>query len=154
MAKADEEYPMSAVETALGKRVLRYFLGSILGTVADISALWLLKSFLLSGYMQTYILAPVLSFEMAVLLNFAISYHWVWRDRVQAIKCLEDFFSRLHRYNLASLFVLCIKMFLLISIERIFRLDVVLCNLIALTITGVINFFIREYFIFGKARGK
>ncbi len=141
-------------ETSLGRRLMRYFFGSIISTVTDIAVLWVLKAWIFSGYFFTYLFAPVLSFEIALVINFAISYHWVWRDRVEAMRCLKDFFARFRKYQLASLLVLGIKMLLLIAIERMFRFDVVLCNLIALTFTGIINFFIREHLIFGKKSAK
>jgi len=60
----------------------------------------------------------------------------------------RDFFRRIPAYNTATLVSFALKMVLLIAIERIFHFDVVICNLIAISISGFVSFFTGEKLVF------
>jgi len=131
------------------RRLTRYFTASLLGTAADLFFLWLF-TLLVRSYSATYIVGPVLSFQLAMLINFAVSCLWIWPDRLQ--KGLKHhFWKRFAAYDIAALMILGIKMILIILLEQMTHWGVLLCNLVALTITGTLNFFIRERFIFSPA---
>jgi putative flippase GtrA len=120
------------------------------GTVVDTVALWLLATFLLESQTEQYVLGPILSFQLAVLNNFSLSYFWIWKGRVQ--RTLRDFAHRLLFYNLNSFLVFLLKLLLLLVVAVLFELHVVYCNLIALCVTGLVNFLIQDKLIF-SARG-
>ena len=51
-------------------------------------------------------------------------------------------------YNLSSSAVFILKMGLLLLLELAFKWDVVICNLVALCISGLVNFALGEWVIF------
>ncbi|AEJ60345.1 hypothetical protein Spith_0058 [Spirochaeta thermophila DSM 6578] len=130
-------------------RFLKFFASRLVGTGVDTFVLWLASSFLFSSYVGKYLVAPALSFEVAMLHNYTISYFWIWRKRIRH-RGAADFFRRLLPYNLSVLFGFGVKMVLLLLLERLFHWDVVWCNLGALTVSGVINFFLGELVVFKK----
>ncbi|MBN2726628.1 GtrA family protein [Candidatus Mcinerneyibacteriota bacterium] len=134
------------------RRAGKFILTGISGTMVDTAVLWLLSRFLFSSYTGVYLIAPALSFEVAMLNNYIISYHWVWKKRV--LKTAEDFFRRLIPYNLSCLAAFGVKMLFLILAERLFHLHVVYCNLIALTVSGGVNFLLGEHLIFSKGSSR
>jgi putative flippase GtrA len=81
--------------------------------------------------------------------NYVISYFWIWNKHIP-IKVARDFFTRLVPYNISTLFGFAIKMSLLLLFESLFRWDVIYCNIAALLISGVVNFFLSELIVFKK----
>ncbi|MFA7136469.1 MAG: GtrA family protein, partial [Bacteroidales bacterium] len=63
-------------------------------------------------------------------------------------KGIKTFFIRFVAFNLASVLGFVIKMSLLLLFERLFGWSVVLCNIVALLISGIINFILAEFVIF------
>ena len=64
------------------RRVPKFVLGNLIGTLVDTFVLWVFSHFVFDGYVGEVIISPVISFECAVLVNFLLSYHFIWRDRV------------------------------------------------------------------------
>lgn len=124
---------------------------SIIGTLVDTLVLWLLSDFAFTeGYWGEYVISPILSFQAAVLVNFTISYFYVWRDRVKDSKVRRLYLKLYLRYNLSCSSVFLIRMCFLLIIERFTGWDVVFCNLIAMCFSGIANFFLTNNFIFKK----
>jgi len=132
------------------RRIWKFFVTGLSGTVVDTAVLWFLSRFLFSSYTGAYLIAPALSFEAAMLNNYIISYHWVWKSRVH--RNTGDFLRRLLPYNFSCLAAFGVKMLFLLLAERLFHLHVVYCNLIALMISGIVNFLLGEHLIFSKGR--
>ena len=136
--------------------LIRYvkFMGtSVIGTVVDTLVLWLLSDFIFTeGYWGEYVISPVISFQCAVAANFIISYFYVWKDRT--LTDTDRSFKRAFRlyltYNLSASAVFMLRLGVLLLIERFTGLDVVVCNLIALCISGILNFSIYNLFVFKK----
>ena len=64
-------------------KYLKFLISRLLGTVVDTLVLWILSRTILDGgYSATYIVAPIISFEMAVMSNFLCSYYWIWTARI------------------------------------------------------------------------
>ncbi len=120
-----------------------------LGTVVDTAVLWLLSDYVFDSYAGDYLLAPLISFESAVLTNFCCSFFFIWRDRVKN-RSAESFFRKYAVYNLSSTMTFLIKMGILLMVELVSGWDVVICNLIALCFSGIINFSMGEWVIFRK----
>jgi putative flippase GtrA len=116
------------------------------GTVVDTVTLWFLATFVLESQTEQYVLGPIISFQLAVLNNFSLSYFWIWKGRVQ--KTLKDYARRFLFYNLNSFLVFLLKLLLLLVVAFLFELHVVYCNLIALSVTGLVNFLIQDKLIF------
>ncbi|MBO5780790.1 MAG: GtrA family protein [Muribaculaceae bacterium] len=124
---------------------------SVVGTIVDTLVLWLLSDFAFSkGYWGEYILSPFLSFQVAVFVNFAISYFYVWKDRVKNNRSTRHFFKLYLKYNLSCSAVLLTRMLCIIIIERFSGWDVVICNLIAMCFSGLANFILTNSLVFKK----
>ncbi len=67
-------------------------------------------------------------------------------------KTIPDFFQRLLFYNVNCVLVFLLKLGLLVAISALLDLHVVLCNVLALTITGLINFALQDRLIFRQQK--
>ena len=131
------------------KRYLKYAGTSIAGTLVDTLVLWLLSDFVFwDVYWAQYILSPAISFQCAVITNYLIFYFYVWRDRTREDRRRYNFTRRFIAYDLSCTTVFLLRLLLLLIIEKIFGWDVVVCNLIAMCFSGIINFIINNLVIF------
>ena len=128
------------------KRFFKFFLTNISGTIIDTISLWLLKTYVFSSYVGTYIISPIIGFELAMLNNFIISYFWIWHKRVNYHS--KDFFKKLLKYNISVSVTFGFRMLIIIGVERLFHFDVIICNFIALALSGLLNFFLGEKWVF------
>lgn len=133
------------------KRLPKFIGVNIIGTVVDTAVLWVFSSYILKGYLGEYILSPIISFECAVLSNYLFSYFGVWKDRAQQHN-IKAFAQKYIMYNISSSAVFVFKLGLLLLLEMTFGWDVVICNLVALCISGFANFALGEWVIFRKRR--
>lgn len=129
------------------KRLPKFIGVNALGTIVDTLVLWVFSHYILKGYIGEYITSPIISFECAVLSNYMLSYFGVWKDRSQRHNA-RAFARKYLMYNLSSSAVFIFKMGLLLLLELAFKWDVVICNLVALCISGLINFALGEWVIF------
>ena len=131
------------------KRYLKYAGTSIAGTLVDTLVLWLLSDFVFRDvYCAQYILSPAISFQCAVITNYLIFYFYVWRDRTREDRRRHNFTRRFIAYDLSCTTVFLLRLLLLLIIEKIFGWDVVVCNLVAMCFSGIINFIINNLVIF------
>lgn len=142
----------------MAKLLMRYakFAGtSAVGSVVDTLVLWLLSDLVFTtGYWGEYIISPLISFQCAVAVNFTISYFYVWKDRTtkHPDASLLRFFKLFGAYDLSSSVVFLFRLGVLLLIERFTGWDVVICNLIAMCFSGIINFTINNLLIFKKKK--
>ena len=123
----------------------------LMGTLVDTLVLWVLSSYVFTSYMGNYIVAPTISFEVAVFVNFIFSYYWIWSKRV-SVKSTKSFISRFAIFNISCVVGFMVKMVFLLLFERLFGWDVVYCNLAALLISGIVNYALAEFVVFKKSR--
>lgn len=133
------------VETAL--RIPKYVLVSAAGTVVDTAVLWLVSHHIFHSFAGEYILSPFISFECAVLFNFICSFFLIWKDRMD-IGNARTFISRYLLYNLSCTMTFLLKMGLLLFFKFLFGWDVIICNLTALCVSGIVNFVMSDRVIF------
>ena len=135
---------------------IRYvkFLGtSIIGTSIDMLVLWLLSDFVFTGgYAGEFLLSPILSFQAAVAVNFNIFYFYVWKDRVVDIHGTGPYIRRYLTYNLSCSTVFLMRFGILQLIGRFTGWDVLLCNLCAMCVSGILNFLLTNNLVFRKIR--
>lgn len=140
------------------KFLIRYakFAGtSVVGSIVDTLVLWLLSDLIFTrGYWGEYIISPLISFQCAVAVNYMISYFYVWKDRTRkrSDASVRRFFRLYGAYNLSSSVVFLFRLGILLLIERFFGWDVVICNLVAMCFSGIINFAINNLVIFKKKK--
>lgn len=130
-------------------KVFRFILSNSLGTVVDTLVLWLCSHYLFFsyGYTGQYLVSPLISFECAVLTNYLCSWYFIWGDRVRRYP-RAAFARKYLLYNLSATGAFLLKMAFLLLFERLFGWNVVVCNLAALCISGVMNFAMGEWVIF------
>lgn len=133
------------------RRVPRFVLTNSLGTVVDNLVLWALSHLVFTGYAGQYLVAPFVSFECAVFANFLCSWHFVWRDRVK-LRTSGCFARKYLYYNLSATGTFLVKMMFLLLFEYIFGWHVVVCNLVALCISGSLNFIMGEWVVFRRVK--
>ena len=140
------------------KFLVRYakFAGtSVFGSVVDTLVLWLLSDLVFSkGYWGEYIISPLISFQCAVAVNYTISYFYVWKDRTRKRPdaSARRFFKLYGAYNLSNSAVFLFRLGILLLIESFTGWDVVICNLVAMCFSGIINFAINNRLIFKKKK--
>ncbi len=131
---------------------IQFVLSRLLGTGVDTLVLWLCSDFIFSGnYFGRNILSPMISFEFAVMSNFLCSYYWIWSNRIEN-KNARSFIKHFVVFNIAALSGFAVKMLFLLLFEHLFGWDVIVCNLVALLISGVLNFFIEKLIVFRKQK--
>ena len=137
------------------RRFAKFVGAGIIGSVIDTLVLWLLSDFIFKGvYWGEYITSPVLSFQCAVAVNFTISYFYVWKDRIKngSDSRKGRFFKLYLIYDLSASGVFIVRLGVLLLIERFTGWDVVICNLIAMCFSGLINFTIDNLLIFKRKK--
>ena len=133
------------------KRFLKYSGTSLAGTFVDTLVLWLLSDFVFkNGYWRQYVISPVISFQCAVITNYLIFYFYVWRDRTREDVRRHNFFRLFIGYDLSCSAVFLLRLGLLLLIEKFFGWDVVICNLVAMCFSGILNFTMNNLVIFRK----
>lgn len=130
----------------LARRFPKFVGVNAIGTIIDTAVLWLFSHFVFDGYVGEYVISPVISFECAVLSNYLFSYFGVWRERRSA----GSFVLKYIMYNISSSLVFTMKLGVILLLERLFGWNVVICNLAALCLSGLINFSLSEWVIFRK----
>ena len=135
-------------------RYLKFMGTSVVGTIVDTLVLWILSDFIFTkGYWGEYVISPVISFQCALTANFLISYFYVWKDRTAVSGASTKRFFKLHfAYNLSGSAVFLLRLGALLIIEKFTGWDVVICNLLAMCVSGVLNFAINNLLIFKKKK--
>ncbi len=124
----------------------RYAGVNALGTIVDTSVLWAFSEFVFRGFESRYIIAPIISFECAIVNNFLFSYCWIWKEQVAGNA--RDMGARFAAYNLTTFLVFLVRLALLASIGSLTGWHPIVCNLIALLGTGVLNFAVQNGAVF------
>ena len=132
--------------------LLRYikFLGaSAAGTSVDMLLLWLLSDYVFTeGYWGESILSPLISFQSAVIVNYTIFYFYVWKDRVASQRSVSFYFRGYLKYNLSCSSVFLLRYGLILLIGKLTSWDVVVCSLLAMCVSGIVNFLLTNNLVF------
>lgn len=133
------------------------------GTIVDLGLHWFLSSrWMVDNYLWTFWITPLISFEASVLTNFLIAYNFVWRERISH-RNKRSFFRHYAAYNAVSTGVFFIKLLLMQGIHLLFlgagwfqntTYEPVLCNLLAICVSGCVSFVVNEFVIFRKVNKK
>ncbi len=131
---------------------IEFVLSRLLGTGVDTLVLWICSTFILSGtYFGRNVVSPIISFEFAVMSNYVCSYFWIWRTRIER-RGMRTFWSRFVIFNLSSVAGFLVKMLFLQVFVITFKWNVVVCNLAALLISGILNFLLADSMVFRKRK--
>ena len=107
----------------------KYACATSLGAVVEMAILWLLAS------------------EIAILVNFTTAYFFVWRDRITK-RSPRSYFRHYLAFALTANILMVLKVALALFFKDLFRWDVVICDFVALIISGTVNFVLNEMVIF------
>ena len=140
---------MDKLKELIVKRFPKFFAGNLLGTAIDTLVLWLFSHFVFHGYIGQVIISPVISFECAVMTNYVFSYFVTWKDRISQVST-RSFFRRFVGYNATCTGTFILKMGVLMLIQWLTKWNVVICNLLALCVSGVVNFLMDNFVVFKK----
>ena len=142
---------MNKVKELILHRFPKFVAGNLLGTLMDTLVLWVFSHFVFQSYVGKVIISPIISFEFAVFTNFNVSYFLTWKDRISHHSG-RSYFKRYGAYNASCTGGFLIKMGLLLLIQALTKWDVVICNLLALCVSGTYNFIMDELVIFKKRK--
>lgn len=132
------------------KRFGGFAVANALGTVVDTAVLWVFSTYVLNGtYFGENILSPTISFEAAVLTNFLCSYRVIWKDRVSA-RTSRSFWRHYLPYNVSCTGIFFLRLAILVLLKELTGFHVVFCNLMAMCVTGLLNFLMGEKVIFRR----
>ena len=109
-------------------RYLKFASTSVAGTITDTLVLWILSDLVFAdSYWGEYIVSPVISFQCAVVVNFAIAYFYIWKDRTRDAPDagIRRFFRLFIAYDLSCSAVFAIRLGIMLLIERFTSWDVV-----------------------------
>ena len=130
-------------------RLAKHSVFNLAGTVVDTLVLWFCAHYLFETYFGKVLLAPLISFECANIVNYLFARRYVWMDRMSG-RAKTFSFRHYLAYNASYSGVFLVKTGLLLVVERITRWDVVWCNLAALLLSGIINFILTDRVLFKK----
>ena len=94
------------------------------------------------------------------LTNFLIAYYFVWRERISH-RSPRSFFRHYAGYNATATGVFCIKLLVMQGFHLLMvalgwfqdtNYEPVLCNLLALCISGCFSFVLNEFVVFRKKK--
>ncbi len=132
------------------KRLGEFVVANTIGTLVDTAVLWVFASYILKGsYVGENIFSPAVSFEAAVLTNFLCSYKVIWKERITRHD-RRSFWRHYIPYNLSCTGVFLLRLAFLVLAKEITGVHVVFCNLMAMCITGLLNFLLGDKLIFRK----
>ena len=134
----------------LALHTIQFMATRMLGTIVDTVVIWACCKYLFHRYFGQYIVAPTLGFEIATFVNFVTSYCWVWKSRVSEFGEKNQFGRMFVAFNLSGLVGFLIKMIFLLLFEHLLGFAAFVCNLLALGISGIFNFFVSDMVIFRK----
>lgn len=147
--KSTRNTRMNRVKELILHRIPKFVTGNLLGTLVDTLILWVFSHFVFQRYVGKVIISPIISFEFAVFSNFVFSYYMTWKDRISHHSG-KSFIKHYGAYNASCTGGFLIKMGVLLLIQALTKWDVVICNLLALCVSGTYNFMMNELVIFKK----
>ena len=104
--------------------------------------MWVCSHFLFTGDVGQRLVSPFVAFEVANVVNYIVSSKLVFGDRaVEPGK--RGLLKRFITYNLSYSISFLLSLGLLQLLMWITPWDVVVCNLIAISLAGILNFTIN-----------
>lgn len=145
------------------QKFIMFMLTSLVGTIVDLGLHWVLCTFVFRGnYWGSFWVAPTVSFEVSVMVNFVIAYFFVWKERISE-RSVRSFWRHFAAYNAAGIGAFLLKIAAMQGLHFLFvslgwfqetTLEPVICNLLGLCFSGMFNFIMSEFFIFNKTHRK
>ena len=127
----------------------KYAYATSLGAVVEMAILWLLAHVIFknTSFSGKDSLSILIASEIAILVNFTTAYFFVWRDRITK-RSARSYFRHYLAFALTANILMVLKVALALFFKDLFRWDVVICDFVALIISGTVNFVLNEMVIF------
>ncbi len=129
------------------KRLLKYTLSNVAGSLVDNLVLWVFATYIFHTYTLRYVVSPIISFECSSFVNFLLAYNVIWRSRITT-RGARSFLRHFAGFNISATGIFLVKLGLINVIASLFHWHPVICNLVALCITGIGNYAVNEFVIF------
>ena len=129
------------------KRLLKYTLSNVAGSLVDNVVLWVFATYIFHTYTLRYVVSPIISFECSSFVNFLLAYNVIWRSRITT-RTTRSFLRHFAGFNISATGIFLVKLGLINVIATLSHWHPVICNIIALCITGIGNFAVNEFVIF------
>ena len=129
------------------KRLVKYTLSNVAGSLVDNLVLWVFATYIFHTYTLRYVVSPVISFECSSFVNFLLAYNIIWRSRITT-RGARSFLRHFAGFNISATGIFLVKLGLINAIAGLTRWHPVICNLVALCITGIGNIAVNEFVIF------
>ncbi len=132
-------------------RYFQYVVTSAAGAAIELIVLWLLSDYLLDGsFWNEYVVSPIIAFECSIPVNYIIASRYVWKDRGVNRSNLKNR-QRLRRvilFALVTSLIFIARLATLLVVEVFLQWDVLACSLVAMVVSGLLNFIISNQWIF------
>ncbi len=127
----------------------KYACATSFGAVVEMAILWLLAHVIFknTSFSGKDSLSILIASEIAILVNFTTAYFFVWKDRIIK-RSGRSYFRHYLAFALTANILMVLKVALALFFKDLFRWDVVICDFVALIISGTVNFVINEMVIF------
>ena len=141
---------MKEVDKIKLRRFIGFSLCNAPGTVVELLVLYWLSEVVFGSHFLKFFIAPIVAFECAIMVDFNLFLRLVWRDNIK-ITSKKEYLKKFAQFNVSTVGVYGIRLLLIQTLNWIFSLNAVLCNLIAMTLSGLLNFSINDKIIFSKS---
>ena len=135
------------------KRFLGFTVCNIPGTLVELLLVWFFSNHVFHHYFGRYVVAPFIGFECAVVLNFMLYSHFVWRGRMKGVG-LKGRVLRLLGYNASAMGVYLLRMVVIQAIGLLWHWQPVVCDLISLLFSGIVNYLALDGLVFRRWKRK
>ena len=127
----------------------KYACATSLGAVVEMAIRWLLAHVIVknTSFSGKDSLSILIASEIAILVNFTTAYFFVWRDRITK-RSPRSYFRHYLAFALTANILMVLKVALALFFKDLFRWAVVICDFVALIISGTVNFVLNEMVIF------
>lgn len=127
----------------------KYACATSLGAVVEMAILWLLAHVIFknTSFSGKDSLSILIASEIAILVNFTTAYFFVWKDRITK-RSARSYFRHYLAFALTANILMVLKVAMALFFKDLFRWDVVICDFVALILSGTVNFVINEMVIF------
>ena len=131
----------------------KYACATSLGALVEMAVLWFLAhvAFKSTQFAGKDSLSILIASEIAILVNFTTAYFFIWKDRITK-RSARSYFRHYLAFALTANILMVLKVALALIFKDLFRWDVVICDFVALLISGTVNFILNEMVIFKDRR--
>lgn len=125
------------------KRIVKFQFVAWVGTLVNLSVLWVLK-----GQLDLpIVVAGACAIELAIIHNFTWHYFLTWRERVA--HTAGDYFLRLAKYNLVTASIdFVVNLSVLYVLTEYFGVYYLVANIIGMLAGPILKYLANEFLVF------